>query len=199
MSILTFDTQAFAALSEEIHASNVLAGWWSDKDGNRKDRNVGELLMLVTSELAEAAEGDELNLLDDKLPHRKMIEVELADTKIRIHDMDGGLGLNLGDAIAEISRDFILLRGLTTAERLMLCVRHVAHAMEGDRKKAMSAEYPNRLQISVGLARCIIEMEHLARILGLDVDGAIVEKRAFNAVRADHQLAARAAPGGKTY
>lgn len=39
--------------------------------------------------------------MDDKLSHRKMLEVELADTVIRVCDLAGGLELDLGGAIAE--------------------------------------------------------------------------------------------------
>ena len=39
--------------------------------------------------------------MDDKLPHRPMLEVELADAVIRIFDMGGGLGLDIPGAIAE--------------------------------------------------------------------------------------------------
>lgn len=90
------------ALVDECHGRAVAGGWWSDlKTGERKDRNVGELLMLIVSEVAEAMEGHRKNLQDDKLPHRKMIEVEMADAVIRIADLCGGLGLDLGGAIVE--------------------------------------------------------------------------------------------------
>lgn len=59
--------------------------------------------MLAVSELAEAMEGHRKDLADDKLPHRKMFEVELADALIRIFDMAGApeLGLDLGGAFEE--------------------------------------------------------------------------------------------------
>lgn len=56
---------------------------------------------LVHSEVSEAMEGHRKNLMDDKLPHRSMLEVELADAVIRIMDMCGRLGLDLGGAIEE--------------------------------------------------------------------------------------------------
>lgn len=87
--------QNLNALANEIHTRNVAAGWWD------KDRNVGEMLCLIHSEISEAMEGHRKDLNDDHLPHRKMVEVELADAVIRICDMAAGLGLDLGGAVAE--------------------------------------------------------------------------------------------------
>jgi NTP pyrophosphatase (non-canonical NTP hydrolase) len=57
--------------------------------------------MLAVTELAEALEGHRKGLMDDKLPHRPMLEVELADALIRIFDTAQGLGLDIGGAFAE--------------------------------------------------------------------------------------------------
>lgn len=76
--------------------------WWQDPaTGEPVKRNVGELLMLCVPELAEAMEGHRKGLQDDKLPHRSMFEVELADCLIRIYDLAGGMGLDLGGAFKE--------------------------------------------------------------------------------------------------
>ena len=50
----------------------------------KKDRNVGELLCLIHSEISEAMEGARKDLMDTHLTHRSMMEVELADAIIRI-------------------------------------------------------------------------------------------------------------------
>lgn len=78
------------------------AGWWSDlKTGKRKERNKGELLCLIHSEISEALEGVRKNCMDDKLKHRKMEEVELADALIRIFDYAGAHKFDLGGALIE--------------------------------------------------------------------------------------------------
>ncbi len=64
-------------------------------------RNPLELLALCHSELSEALEGIRKDQMDDKLPHRKMFEVELADTILRIFDIAGGFDLDLGGALTE--------------------------------------------------------------------------------------------------
>jgi NTP pyrophosphatase (non-canonical NTP hydrolase) len=87
------------AYAAEVHAAN--AKWWHTADGVRLDRNKGELLMLMVSEIAEAMEGERKDLMDDKLPHRRMAEVELADALIRILDYVAGFGYDLQGAYDE--------------------------------------------------------------------------------------------------
>lgn len=53
------------------------------------------------SELSEALEGWRKNLMDDHLPNRKMIEVELADCIIRILDTAEAEGLDIAGAMKE--------------------------------------------------------------------------------------------------
>lgn len=84
--------------SQIIHESNVKAGWWP---GNKEERNKAEILCLIHSEISEAMEGLRKGLNDDHLPHRPMIEVELADAMIRIFDMAGAFGYDLDGAIRE--------------------------------------------------------------------------------------------------
>jgi NTP pyrophosphatase (non-canonical NTP hydrolase) len=94
---------AASILQNVCHGSAVAGGWWHDPATGepRTEFNVPEKLCLVHSEISEAMEGHRKNLQDDKLPHRKMIEVELADAVIRICDLAGALKLDLGGAITE--------------------------------------------------------------------------------------------------
>jgi NTP pyrophosphatase (non-canonical NTP hydrolase) len=82
-----------------------------------------------------------------------------------------------------------------------LCLIHseVSEAMEGDRKNAMDDKLPHRPAREVELADAVIRIFDLAGGYGLDLAGAIEEKLAYNAKRADHKPEVRAAEGGKTY
>lgn len=105
-------------LTTVCHFASAHAGWWHDSTMGRDlidliknpqspiearlaKALVAEKLCLSHSELSEAMEGHRKGLMDDKLPHRTMLEVELADAVIRIADLAGALDLDLGGAIAE--------------------------------------------------------------------------------------------------
>lgn len=81
-------------LSKEIYEENKAKGFWDS------ERNVGELLMLITSELSEGLEAHRKNQMDDHLPKYPGLQVELADALIRILDMCGGLNIPIGEILA---------------------------------------------------------------------------------------------------
>lgn len=117
----TLDEYVLTKLQNEIHSSNLEAGWWTDlttgtdlAEEARSNSRLGkalvaEKLCLIHSEVSEAMEASRKNLMDDKLPHRLGVEVELADAVIRILDLAGALELDLGGAIEE-KRAYNLVR-----------------------------------------------------------------------------------------
>lgn len=92
------------------YCHHAAANWWIDTETGEDVRTwpakffklwVASKLMLIVTEIAEGMEGHRKSKMDDHLPHRTMLEVELADGVIRICDLAGGLGFDLGGAIAE--------------------------------------------------------------------------------------------------
>jgi len=96
--------QQIRALVEACYGSARESGWWDFlEDGlDLTDKGViNTHLLLICSEVTEAGEGIRKDLMDDHLPHRKMVEVELADVLIRTFQLAGAMGLDLGGAFAE--------------------------------------------------------------------------------------------------
>lgn len=80
--------------AQVIHDDNVRKGFWD------QDRNDGEALMLVVSELAEGMEYlRKGNGPSDHIPEFSGIEEECADAVIRLMDFCGGRGFRLAEAI----------------------------------------------------------------------------------------------------
>jgi NTP pyrophosphatase (non-canonical NTP hydrolase) len=86
--------ESFEAMGYLVHQVAVSKGWWEE------ERNPGEMIALMHSELSEALEGlRKGNPPDEHLPEFKSVEVELADCIIRIMDFAARWGLRVGDAL----------------------------------------------------------------------------------------------------
>jgi hypothetical protein len=180
-----FKPKSLNDFAAECHNGNNL--WWQDPaTGERIDRNIGELLMLVVTELAECMEGERKNLMDDHLPHRKMAEVELADALIRIGDIAGSRKLDLDQA----TRAIVEYKPLSENKgRALLSIVSCVQSADTITDYTMARK----------LARAIKRIEAYAIMHGYDVWSAVDEKREYNKTREDHTVEARLAPNGKKF
>lgn len=180
-------------MSKIVHQDNVEMGWWDDED-----RCIYSCFQLVSTELAEATEGFRKNLMDDKLPHRVMEEVELADAFIRILDLVGHLGIEFCDTVYANDIHPWLEQGVCTPAKMHLalnsCLLRIVDAYE-------TYETWRRV-LHLSILECefeyfILSIFKVAELRGFDLVGATVDKIQFNRTRQDHTREARAQKHGK--
>jgi len=90
-----YEIHALRSIQKKLHGQATAMGW------HKNPREIGTMIALCHSELSEALEGARKNLMDDHLTERTMLEVELADTIIRILDLAAREGLDVAGALAE--------------------------------------------------------------------------------------------------
>lgn len=162
------------AFFDDVYARNVKAGWWTNiETGEPKKRNVGELFMLMVTELEEAYRSYVLGDMDDKLPHLPGMGVEMGDLLIRIADFCGAVAA--GNVIEYDAGSH------NPGAAMFAEVCDIAQRYEAIRKTPEA----------VGDTEC-------GEFIPAMFIGAMVgEKLAFNAKREDHKIENRLKEGGK--
>lgn len=164
-------------LAQTVHQANIK--WWQNIDtGEPIKRNKEELLALVISEVSECLEGERKNLMDDKLPHRRMAEVEMADAYIRLLDFSAGFGYELNGTTIKVEI------AENKGEALFGLIDYIVGIK------------------TYGVAWIDISLSYIEAYCakhGYDLQVAFDEKMAYNRTRLDHTHEARKGAGGKQF
>lgn len=176
------EINSFAA---RIHKQNKKIGWWEG------EQCLYEKLQLVSTEVSESTEGERKDLMDDHLPHRKMAEVELADTLIRVLDLGTYLDLEYYKPYdPSIQADCYYSDSVGGIH--LTINKHIINFAE-------HLKYGNIISLSVCYSKLITLILDVARRFNYDVMGAALEKVQYNLTRADHQPKNRVKDGGKKF
>ena len=88
--------ESWDELATEVHSTAKEKGWWDN------ERNDGELIALMHSELSECLEHlRHSNPQDDKIPQHTGAEAEFADVIIRMMDMAVARGWDVARAVVD--------------------------------------------------------------------------------------------------
>ena len=184
------------------YSHNIGKNWWRDLEtGQPLNRDKGELLFLMITELAETYEGIRKNLMDDHIKTRKAEVVELADTLLRILDYCGGFGLDIGKALMyklehykyAFSFNEYLPDTLNKGRLLMDITRELTNVYDYEYKHGRKCDGI----IADRLSRVIVLIHQYASRFDLDLGGALVEKQEYNKSRKDHSIEERLKVNGK--
>lgn len=166
--------EALRIFCNDVYQRNLKAGWWTDiETGLPKKRNLGELLILVVTELVEGYNAWAENANDDKLPEYPGLGVELGDALIRLGDLCGALAAgNIAGPDSESENP---------GEDMFFNIISIAESYERIRKTPEAKGSPETGEF----------------LPAMDVAEMVDKKLAFNATRADHQIENRLKEGGK--
>jgi len=164
---------SLALFFTDVHERNCRAGWWSDLEtGEPKKRNVGELLILFVTEIAEAYIAYVGNEADDKLTQHPGLGVEIGDLAIRMADFAG----------AAMAGKIVAYSGVRNpGEKMFNEILRTAAKYESIRKTPEAVGEP----------------ETGEPLPPMDIPLMIDEKLAFNAERKDHKIENRMKADGK--
>lgn len=179
-------------LAKRVFEENVQRGWW-----DYMNRDIHQTLMLVVTEIAEATEGVRKDLMDDHLPHRKMEEVELADTAIRLLDLAGRyewkyqiMACCCVPTTCEWYEDYGAMPRAAKHFAIVECVVDLARGIQ----RSDTHENIELFYSSVMHTISVFSSEQ-----GFDIQAAIEEKLVYNRNRADHKRENREKEGGKKF
>lgn len=183
-------------LAKEIYEQNVKVGWWDDIN-----RCILTTFQLISTELAEATEGERKNLMDDHLPHRIMAEVELADALVRVLDLGGRFGWEYESKTTE---NYLIRKCKTNAAMHLACnisLVDLVGAYHHCLYYRINIDHPLEKvrAITNAYSQLIDTIILTSELCNYDIESAMIEKLEYNKHRADHKRENRAKDDGKKF
>ena len=175
-------------LSKQIYEQNKAVGWWDDPN-----RCIWTTIQLISTEIAEATEGERKNLMDDHLPHRKMGEVELADALIRVLDLGGRMNLTY------FNDESPKLPWADTVGAIHLSINKLITDFADS--LYLEAPYKSGETYYVGakFSDLVNGILLSSQLIGYDIEAALTEKLEYNKTRKDHKRENREKQNGKKF
>lgn len=198
------EEQEFLDIIEQPYARSYAAGWWTDLETGEDylvdSKMTVQKKNLIMTELAEAVEGKRKGLMDDKLPHRKMVEVELADAVIRALDLCAAINTVYKNVLYI---DLIKLSIDSLHESEYKCNPELSFdelIYSLNRELFLIPHYEFNLYDNlVSLVYICLSTLDWCDNNGYNLVGAMKEKMEFNANRADHKIENRKKENGKKF
>ncbi len=172
---------SWQTLAKTVHQDNVDRGFWP---ADVMDRNVGEALCLIHSEVTEAFEASLYpEIMDDKVPDYPAFWVEVADAVIRVLDLGAAHGTVFNDEYVDaLANDFSYSCQYSSInDDLMEIHAAIDNVLELHRKRATSAEdgslmYTSELNVVLG--------KLVGLMIKFNIPHAVIEaKLAYNRTR----------------
>jgi len=178
--------------AHKIYEWNKTVGWWDDPD-----RCLYQTLQLVSTEIAEATEGERKDLWDTHLPDRKMGEVELADALIRLLDFGAHLNLKFD---WKVDGHGWATEACTIGKKhlaINMCLMELVRAYVMFSDKGCAGEKEALMILFYSMT--IQTIANVAESQGYNLEAATNDKMIYNTERLDHKRENRAASNGKKF
>ena len=168
------------SLARTVHQDNVNKGFYPE---GGKQRNVGELIALMHSEIDEAALAATTGDPDDKLPLYRGFDVEIADALIRLLDFVGAHEIDLNNLINAGLLESAEVDPYTSVMDDLQTIHYGFSQMLESHRKGKIIPLTNTPQMHMEAAAVLCVILSLCSKFSINIEEVMDAKLAFNRSR----------------